>query len=1445
MTKRDKKWMESNETNEITEEKTHKDKIEWNTSQELLSTIAENMVWYYEKNKQLLKWKSLEDIFFSYIENDKKIIEQVELKLWKEISFEDIKNLYLNTHYTLEETLTKDIFKEFENKNAIKSIIKTFQEKINMEWLNINFSKLLAKKLSSNEDIDELFRNIKDEIHSELKKIPKEDADKIKNIKITNEEIIEQLIKDGIIKNSRYLKSSINELRESQEKEIKNILNIQTTLLNANIINNIYEVEKKFDLINKDINRITYIGSFSNILEKYNINNMEQSEINDIFETIEIDETDKYFLNNLVERLDNSSWESKITHENTINLFKKRKVLKELETNENEYLKYVQNHEKDHNEEWLSKILKKLLNQEILKDDEKSFIINNILEKNYVDNITRFITKGFNLTKEQEEKYKEILKDLLNPSKHTLTLPNTQKVNIKKNIKFPEINNIEDIFELEPIITFDIEWNDVNIFKNIFPNYFTKINNKDYSIFTKTKIKDKEGNEYIWYLQEGIKQWEVDIYESNPIENSTNPIKTISLNDIYDINLEEEEKLNLDSRSDLKNLCTSMVSYFEDKKREYASYKLYETTKEIKNNEEWSYNKEQESIKENNELIDIKNFEKEWNRLEWDEKTMFEVGSIMQIKWKSLDLPWITSNWFYAEIIDIDKESWYFKLKVNGGGLLNLEDWEWHILDIPMIPKWITRTKFNNGWNIFKFNKINNIEEFWKNIKQIELKSDFQWFQKWLSLWSNNIEIKNNKLVKKNKKWEYEEIKYMWGSKNMKINNLDEVRENNKHISKKFDAWEIQVDKNHIILKHPYDKNFSKKIDFNTFLILGIQNKLTPWTEDDFKNTEENLKFNPHTPERKWRLFSFDNIMLWAKQLKENFSYYFKEEDELRAAEMYEKMAWVLPDFWFLWDVKMEAWWEKESKVWKRIENSKSRLERAWEWKGKNHWKVAATIIEKEIFKKIEKWESLNYRTRLKAAWYLIYALENGPWPYFRSLAWYEWKWYWVRAILWESHYLKWKKRKTQLEEQLKKDPWNWAIKDELIKSEVFYIKDAKECAKMYSENFWSTIEGMTINNVYSGWKVQEAYEWESTKWTYSLISWWLNSYILNNRPPNSLWALKAISETISDYDDYVDYYKTILSFIFSWYLYNNFSWWFWWQFWQICRTYWIPIWLFWDELYGLNKILTIFDYIVEQKKDIDLWWKSFTEYIYWEKDPWNIDVLSLNTKSTRASIMWKLNEFWWLYWASIVASLDYTDIELLKWTWDENIDKEKKVIINEYFWKVNDDISEDFSFNSDLDKSSYAPYYQNWIFNVPTWTFSKIALDIHEWDFGWRNSSISKWIWKWIEIKLEWMQDVMDNNEVYEFLVKKFINWFGRFYSWSTEIELIQALWSWNTDQLNEIIISANKENYWSHWNIPIEMENWLKKFAETFEKRPENIEKVLYNVFWENKVTRALNNM
>ena len=1409
------------------------------TQEELFSTIAEWVKEYYEKNKDSLWNMSLQDIFLSYIssQDKKEIIEQIKQRLWRDITFDDIKNLYLQSNYTLEQSLTKDVFKTFKRKNAIKSVINSFDKKIKDKlvkfWITENFDlkQFLPENISNYGQINSVFENIRKYFINFLSKVSKEQKLELKNIKITNEEILNQLIIDKVLtqQESKYLKKEIDDESKFTQEQIDEVFDIQNTLFNANIVNTAELISEKVSLAEQDFLKIWKLPILWDIIWKYNI--IEWNDLDNIW--------NNYIKSNLtsddVLKIKNCEWDESC--EKKI----KKQIIEKWLKDKNNFLSWVKEKESDYKEEGLSDMLLKILNKEKLAEDEviKLFSLFWLKDK-YIEHIVNLIVRTYKLDEIQKENYKKILNQFLDPWVNEIDL-NWKKIKIDKQVFFPEDIDFEWLFEISPEIIFTIKGDDVDFMSNLswLDKYFTEIFYQDntwvkktekVSWWTKTKIeyKDENWNEKVieWYILDWVNEWEFEVYDVPYWNWESKLLWTIYKN--YTItNIEQvwDKQLVLNSNVDLKDIVLSFVWVVaENNVKEYNKEKIKKIFEDTKSN------KTEEHIETTEERIE--NFNKEFWKLEWDVNTKFEVWTVLEIKWVNLWYPGFINNWYYGEIINIDEQKWTYILKLDWWAL-PLEGWSEEI-EVPIDAKILKKLKFANSWNVFKFKKVENLDSFWNSLKNIDLKSDYQWLEKWLSLWKYNIEVKNWKLINKEND---EEIKFIWNDKNSwKI-----WWKWNDH----FDVYWIEVKNDWILLTHPFDNNFSKKVDFNTFMMIFMQNKLSPWTEKEFWTIQQNAQVKPWTWS-KLRWFALADILLSSKQVFENIKYYFKEDDELRAAEMYEKMASKLPNWWILGDVKMEAAWEKHSKIFKRIENAKARLDRAGEWKWPNHGKDAANIIEREIFKKVENWKKLWYRQQLKAAWYLLYAIEKWPSPYFRALAKYEWKWYWIKALLWESHYQKRQLIRTKQEEALKKDPTNAKLKQDLVYSEMFYLKDADGLWDKYSNRFWPSVEGGTIN-LYQNLKVDEVYEWESTKANYYTIYDGLKSYISNNRPPNALWWLKAITEVIDSQDKYVDYYKIISSFIFTGYLYNNFNEWFWNQFNKICRTYWVPIWLFATDKYWLNKVLTIFDYVVK-KKQIKPWWKdTFTEYLYWKKNADDVDVLSLETKQTRDTIFSKLEDFWKEYWNEVVSVLDYSDTTLINYSTDKEISDNQKWVLWEYFDKVNDNIIEKFAFDNNLFKSSYAPYYQEWIFNIPAWTFSEIALNLDEWDFESDIAWVAQWMWSWVVQKLDWIGDLIvddenDTNTVYSFVLKKYINWMWRLYKWDWELSLINALFKWDKDLLDKTIVQEARNTYWYNGNLPIEMVEWLNKFVEVLSKRPKNIRKILNNVFWENKVERAI---
>ena len=1381
-----------------------KNNATWNetlTQEQLFETISEWIQEFYEQNKERFTSLTAQDVFLSYIQENKEneFINKLQNLLWRELSFDDIKYLYLKSNYTLEQSITKDIFKKFKRKNVVKSIITKFDEKYNdllsSLWYSFDIKQFLPEIINSSEDIDNIFENIKDYLHNFYKNLSKEEKEKLKNIKITNEEILNQLIIDWILteEESKILKKEIWDISSFSNNQLEEVYNIQSVLLNSNIVNSFETINSWFEQMNLDLEKTFKFPKLFSLLEEYR--KVSSSNLEKIWEKIKDNLTEKE-----KEELTNCNGDK-----NCIRMYKKF-LIEEYLWDINNLISYIKEEEKNKNQIWLSSILKKLINNQWLTESETKLLFS-FMKKEFIENNVEKIARLYSLTEEQKNDYKTIFEQLFDENKNTLNIYGNI-VNIEKNIVFPTINDVDDLENIMPNIIFTIFWDKVEQLSNVswLKKYFVEIDSKKITTFTKVNITWKDGVSTSWYIQE-TENGEIEIYSSPYILNNEvnpEPIKTIKKEDIDNIEKLEEDRLILNANTDLKDLCLWFVSVIAPEKvYEYNTENIKNLLKETEQNKSTEQNEKPEEA--------LKEFKKEFSYLEWDSNTEFKKWAILWFKWINLWYPSISHNYYYYQIIDIDEENLTFTLKVWWGIVPFSQDVEKEIV-LPIDAKLLKKIKYNNNGNLFKYEKYDSLEKFWENIKNINLKSDYQWMEKWLSLWQNNIEVKNGKFVNREKN---EEIKYIWKEENGK-----------------FDVYKIETLDNKVVLTHPYDTSFKKELDYNTFLMMISSNQLSPWSETEFKTIEKDVNFKPSSKDWFWKLFTVNDIILSSKQVMDNIKYYFKEDDELRAAEMFEKMASKLPNWWILWDVKMEAKWEKDSKIWKRIENAKSRLERAWEGKGKNHGKDAANIIEKEIFSKIKSGKPLWYRQQLKAAWYLLYAMDKWPWPYFRALAKYEGKWMWVKALLWDEHYEKYRLKVKKLEQALRKDPKNENLRYELVTAEMFYIKDEDDASRKYSNNFWATLEWNTIN-LYSNSKVQSVKEWEETKWNYTLVYGALKSYITNNRAPNVIWALKSMSERVWDYNEYVDYYKAISMIIMSWYAYNDF-----WtplkeSFDKICKTYWVPVWLFWSDYYGLNKMLKVYDYIVK-KKGIKPWWKdTFTEYLYWVKNPDNVDVLSLKTQDQRKNIIKKMESFWKENWEEIVVSLDYTDDVLLKYENDKKVEATEKEVLWEYFDKVNDNITENFAFDSDLFKTSYAPYYQNGIFNIPAWTFSKIALNIDDWDFDSSIKWVAQWMWVWVISKLSKFEtEIEENSEMYKFVLRKYINWMWRFYKWEEKENFKKALISKDKNLLKKSIIDLNRNTRGSDGQLPIEMVEWLEKFVEVFMKWTKDLENVVNDI-------------
>jgi signal recognition particle GTPase len=99
-----------------------------------------------------------------------------------------------------------------------------------------------------------MFENIRRYFTNFLNKLSKEQKIELKNIKIINEEILNQLIIDNVItkQESKYLKNEIDDESEFTQEQINELFDIQNTLFNANIVNTAELISEKVSLSEQD-----------------------------------------------------------------------------------------------------------------------------------------------------------------------------------------------------------------------------------------------------------------------------------------------------------------------------------------------------------------------------------------------------------------------------------------------------------------------------------------------------------------------------------------------------------------------------------------------------------------------------------------------------------------------------------------------------------------------------------------------------------------------------------------------------------------------------------------------------------------------------------------------------------------------------------------------------------------------------------------------------------------------------------------------------------------------------------------------------------------------------------------------------------------------------------------------------------------------------------------
>lgn len=1005
---------------------------------------------------------------------------------------------------------------------------------------------------------------------------------------------------------------------------------------------------------------------------------------------------------------------------------------------------------------WINEIILKYINWDNLTLDEKKKLFYEAYW--WLDNIKQKIF--FNLWLNYYYNFdKKILDEIINFSSYNF---NINWIDIWVDFILPNISKVEDFFNFKPSIIYKVTYNDS--LKNLFDKYSFEIKWYKITPFEKVNIKVKNKTSEIEYKDVNVikENWKILILENDK--------------SIY---IDESEILNIIPVG--KKILEFDIS----------SYMFYDFITNL-----WLINKisnifklkdEEDQKDKQKQQIEYTNIINELKLFNWEKVNISDIKELEKynfiVKWDRIKLDGFSNEIYSIKIKITDWKIYFYWIDHFWNKTDDYEVSLDNLLDI-----------FRNlrlKYNAYIFKDINNFNEFSTYITNININKG--------SLWSfRNLEYKNYWIYK------WEEVKYI-------------VKRYYKGWQEEFNTFEIKFDNTsadiYVCIK--YTKKWCKKkqlliknIPYNNLLwwILNETN-LDPMTDQEYNDFISYKFFNIKDKNFNINFYSIASILATIKVLKDWFKWYFKEIKERKELEAYFRILDKLPSIWFLWDLKIEAEAEWQWKMLAIIQKYKNKLLKTDEWKAWAHAEAAAKIIENEIFKKIIT-KDLDRRKKYKAAWYLLYALEKWWSPYFRSLWKYNWQWMWVKALLWSSHHKKWELEQKDLIFQLKKsDDIN--IRNKLVMSELLYI--VKNWDKIFPKNFLSSLEPM-IYSLYDVWKAKSVKEDELKKWNYYAIEEAFNWYMKARVGVRVLWAYEWLVSLTFSWEDYNNTYKNTILLLLSWYPYTEFNSDMLFRFITICRTFWFQIWLYSINQDWYKDLLKLLDYIVEQKW-INLWWKTFTEYIYWTKVE-NLNIWDYKYRSSEfvQSLTKKFNDFWQDYWYTIVQVLDFTDPLLIK---EKNL--ENKKIISKYISFVNENYTHSYWIDKELIIPNWTQYFE-WAFNMNRWLFRYLVLNIDEWWF--KDPWVAITIINWILWKLMRFKDYIDDEWVVEFLLRKFDIWFWLYYSfeWPVKDNIRNAflnIKNLKKEEFVDKIVGIYKTIFSFEWNYPYELIYLIKEYS------------------------------
>lgn len=732
-------------------------------------------------------------------------------------------------------------------------------------------------------------------------------------------------------------------------------------------------------------------------------------------------------------------------------------------------------------------------------------------------------------------------------------------------------------------------------------------------------------------------------------------------------------------------------------------------------------------------------------------------------------LPWGWHHWYrFQLIVERHGDDYTFGYVVNWGAY-DIGHLEWHVIaQRPVSGESLQQFIDTFYGNVYKLAQPENVDGFIDQMKGMKLTKKYL-----------NLDATPEKWSWVSKHWsdlvnsEGEKIEYIW----------------NRTLVPVTKDWEQTYQERSILYKVKFDWNFvtvsddeiwyTRKMDYSTFMMFCLSKQLGWMTQEEASKLEyldKDIKVK--TPWKK-RFFLL-NVAALAKvgwNIKEEIKYKLKKKDELKAKKMYYHIvsSWMMGALWKvygpLWELKVEAFNELDSALWQNISGYREKLAKEW----------TNAKEQPDLIKKVLLDPNASKKYPLKAAWFLLFALEKWPHPYFRTLSQYANQWLRVRAILWESHQAKFFQRVAQLEQKIANDPNNLTLKDDLVKAEMYYLKEAVGDSKdKFWTRLWGEIENLTLKMLSSSkaWEAEQK-EWEKNNFDFQLNDY--RGFVNQSKWPDSLGALKALAQQVDDDSLYVQFVGAALypmitgahavmwwSELRSWYK-------------STLRNFGLTFAEFVNSNNPVATLAPLFDYICYTS------WISdsktfFSESIDYDPKKYTYEWYSTHFSWKKHKVWEKFKSFWLEYGSQIMDKLNVKDFSdhrfftepdamlearsMQTWSSRDIADENMKEAVSKYTSKIwdtdtNKDLRPDYK-SEDWIKT----FFSNWFWNFQQAMFHKNTFKYEDGQSKWLGRPLW-WMFAWKVKELKWKE--LSREDLVFFLKSyfRFTRWWNRHYSW------------------------------------------------------------------------------